>query len=98
VGDFCYSRPMLKRVLDQAELMDRVMEAVGIEAVRAARLDSGPGMRRARAASLASMTGNVGPGSRTSAAVKRPGRRRLSKRGVSSPGASIKTTVSDNGG
>jgi hypothetical protein len=55
VTDFCYSWPMMQRVLRQANLMDRMMQCVGVEPVRAARIDKGwPGTKRAPAASTAS--------------------------------------------
>jgi hypothetical protein len=41
VSDFCYSRPMLDRVMRQAELMDRMMGHVGVDPAPAARLDKG---------------------------------------------------------
>src|SRR5262249_37639402 len=50
---FCYSGPMLKRVLDQADLMDRMMEAVGVVAARAARLDRGMAWYEARCRCIA---------------------------------------------
>ena len=31
MSDFCYGRPMLNRIFRQAELMDRVMERLGID-------------------------------------------------------------------
>ena len=30
MGDFCYSRPMLDHVLSQADLMDRMIDRVGV--------------------------------------------------------------------
>lgn len=48
MSDFCYSWPMLKRVHDQAELMDRVMEAIGLAPARAARIDRGMAFYEAR--------------------------------------------------
>ena len=33
MSDFCYSRPMLNRVMRQAEVMDRMIEAVGVDPV-----------------------------------------------------------------
>jgi Family of unknown function (DUF6455) len=44
---------MLKRVLDQADLMDRVMEAVGVVAARAARMDRGMAWYEARSRCIA---------------------------------------------
>jgi hypothetical protein len=43
-----YSRPMLKRVLHQADLMDRVREAIGVSPTRAARIDRGMAWYEAR--------------------------------------------------
>ena len=51
--DFCYSRPMLKRVLQQAALMDRMMEAVGVNPARAARIDRGTAWYEARSRCIA---------------------------------------------
>ena len=41
VSDLCYSSPMLDRIFRQAELMDRMMERVGVDPMAAARLDAG---------------------------------------------------------
>ena len=41
MGDFCYSRPMLDHVLAQADLMDRMIERVGVNPAVVARLDRG---------------------------------------------------------
>ena len=41
MGDFCYGGPMLDRVLQQAELMDRMIESVGVNLVALARRDRG---------------------------------------------------------
>ena len=46
--DFCFSRPMLERVLHHAELMDRMMERVGVNAAVAARVDRGMAWYEAR--------------------------------------------------
>jgi hypothetical protein len=46
--DFCFSRPMLQRILYHAELMDRAMKRVGVDAVVAARLDRGMAWYEAR--------------------------------------------------
>src|SRR5262245_20451697 len=53
MSDFCISRPMMDRVLQQAELMDRMMECVGVEPVRAARLDNGTAWYVARSRCIA---------------------------------------------
>jgi hypothetical protein len=44
---------MLKRVVDQAELMDRVMEAAGVVPARAARIDRGMAWYAARCRCIA---------------------------------------------
>jgi hypothetical protein len=46
--DFCLSRPMLDRVFRQAELMDRVIERVGVNPAVAARVDRGVAFYEAR--------------------------------------------------
>jgi hypothetical protein len=46
--DFCYGGPMLDQVLDHAELMDRMMERVGVDQVAVARLDQGMAFYEAR--------------------------------------------------
>ena len=46
--DFCFSRPMLERVLWRAKLMDRMMERVGVNAAVAARVDRGMAWYEAR--------------------------------------------------
>lgn len=51
--DFCYSRPMMQRVLRAAELMDRMMQCVGVEPARAARLDKGMAWFEARSRCIA---------------------------------------------
>jgi uncharacterized protein DUF6455 len=48
MSDFCYSRPMLNRVRRQAEVMDRMIEAVGVDPAVARRLDMGMGWYEAR--------------------------------------------------
>jgi hypothetical protein len=48
MGDYCYSQPMLDRVLRRAELLDRVMEHVGVDAGVAARVDKGAAFYEAR--------------------------------------------------
>jgi hypothetical protein len=53
VTDFGFSRPMLDRVLDQAELMDRVMEAAAVNPTRAARIDRGMAWYEARSRCIA---------------------------------------------
>jgi hypothetical protein len=53
MSDFCYSRPMLKRVFRQAELMDRMMERVGVDLAKAARLDRGAAWYEARTRCIA---------------------------------------------
>lgn len=46
--DFIYNRPVLDRVFQQAELMDRMMQRVGITPIAAARIDRGMGWYEAR--------------------------------------------------
>jgi hypothetical protein len=48
VSDFCYSRPMLNRILRHAELMDRMMERVGVDPAVAVRVDRGMAWYEAR--------------------------------------------------
>jgi Family of unknown function (DUF6455) len=48
VTDFCLSRPMLDRVFRQADLMDRVIERVGVNPAVAARVDRGVAFYEAR--------------------------------------------------
>jgi Family of unknown function (DUF6455) len=53
VTDFCYSRPMMQRVLRQAETMDLMMHCVGVEPARAARMDKGMAWYEARSRCIA---------------------------------------------
>ncbi len=53
MSDFCYSRPMLDRVFQQAELMDRMMERVGVDPGVAARADQGMAWYEARTRCIA---------------------------------------------
>jgi hypothetical protein len=53
VSDFCLGRPMLDRVLRQAELMDRVMQQLGVNPAVAARMDRGLGFYEARTRCIA---------------------------------------------
>ena len=48
MSDFCYGRPMLERIFRQAELMDAVMERLGVDPSTAARLDRGMAWYEAR--------------------------------------------------
>ncbi len=48
MGDFCYDFPILKRVLAQAEHMDRVMDKIGVNPVIAIRADGGGAWYEAR--------------------------------------------------
>jgi len=48
VSDFCYSRPMLERILRQAEMMDQMMQRVGVDPATAARADRGMACYEAR--------------------------------------------------
>ena len=53
MSDFCYSRPMLDRVLRQSELMDRMIEHMGVDPAAAARLDGGTAWYEARTRCIA---------------------------------------------
>ena len=53
MSDFCYSRPMSNRVLHQAELMDRMMERLGVDLAAAARLENGMAWYEARSQCIA---------------------------------------------
>ncbi len=53
MSDFCYSRPMLDRIFRQAELMDRMMERVGVDPAAAARVDRGMAWYEARTRCIA---------------------------------------------
>jgi hypothetical protein len=48
MSDFCYSQPMLKRVLRKAEQMDWMLQCVGVNPARAVRLDKGMAWYEAR--------------------------------------------------
>jgi hypothetical protein len=48
VSDFCFSRPMLERVFRQVALMDRMMERLGVERIKAARDEGGTAWYEAR--------------------------------------------------
>src|SRR6266487_1214823 len=53
MSDFCYGRPMWDRVFRQAELMDRMMESVGVGLTAAARVDRGMALYEARTRCIA---------------------------------------------
>ena len=53
MSDFCYSRPMFDRIFRQAELMDRMVERVGVNPVTAARVDKGMAWYEARTKCIA---------------------------------------------
>ena len=53
MSDFCYGRPMLNRIIRQAELMDRMMERVGVDPAAAVRIDRGMGWYQARTRCIA---------------------------------------------
>jgi len=53
MSDFSHGRPMLDRIFRHAELMDRVMERLGIDPSVAARLDRGMAWYEARTRCLA---------------------------------------------
>lgn len=48
MSDFCYSFPVFKHVLAQAETMDRMVEAIGVDPRVAARVESGMAWYEAR--------------------------------------------------
>ena len=48
MSDFCYSWPMFNRIFHQVELMDRMMEVVGVNPAIAARVDKGGAWYEAR--------------------------------------------------
>ena len=48
MSDFCLTRPMLARVLRQADLLDQVMQRLGVDPVAAARVDNGIAFYEAR--------------------------------------------------
>jgi hypothetical protein len=48
MSDFCYSWPMFNRIFHQVELMDRMMEVVGVNAAIAVRVDEGAAWYEAR--------------------------------------------------
>jgi len=56
MSDFCYGRPMLERIFRQADLMDRVMERIGVDPSTAARLDRGMAWYQARSRCIACCT------------------------------------------
>ncbi len=51
--DFCVGAPMLQRVLLQADLMNNMMDCVGVAPARAARLDNGMALYEARSRCIA---------------------------------------------
>jgi hypothetical protein len=53
MSDFCYSRPILDRIILQTELMDRMMERVGVNPAVAARVDRGMAWYEARTRCIA---------------------------------------------
>jgi hypothetical protein len=57
MSDFCYSRPVLNRILQHAELMDRMMERVGIDRAAAIRLENGMAWYDARTRCIACHSG-----------------------------------------
>jgi hypothetical protein len=53
MSDLLFSRPMLRRILAQAELMDRMLQRLGVDEAALARLDGGMGLYEARTRCLA---------------------------------------------
>jgi hypothetical protein len=62
MSDHSYGRPMLDRVFRHAELMDRMMERVGIDAAAVARLEMGMAFWREPDVSAAAVSGNAAIG------------------------------------
>ncbi len=48
MSDFYYSWPVFNRIFHQVELIDRMMEAIGIKTAGAARVDNGAAWYEAR--------------------------------------------------
>jgi hypothetical protein len=48
MSDHSYGRPMVDRVIRHAELMDRMMERLGVDAAAAARVEMGMAFHKAR--------------------------------------------------
>lgn len=48
VSDFCYSLPVLERIVAQAEMMDTMMAKVGVDPLIAIRRDAGAAWFEAR--------------------------------------------------
>ncbi len=48
MSDYCYSFPLLNRVIAQAECMDRMMAAIGVDPLVAIRCDQGASWYEAR--------------------------------------------------
>ena len=48
MSDFCYSWPMFNRIFHQVELMDRMMERIGVNPGVAVRIDKGIAWYEAR--------------------------------------------------
>ena len=48
MSDLCFSRPMLRRILDHADLLDRMLERVGVDPAAAVRADRGMAWYEAR--------------------------------------------------
>jgi hypothetical protein len=53
MSDLLFSRPMLRRILAQAELMDRMLLRLGVDEAALARLGGGMGLYEARTRCLA---------------------------------------------
>lgn len=53
MSDFCFSWPMMNRVLQQADLMDQMMLCLGVVPARAARMDKGMAFYEARSRCIA---------------------------------------------
>ena len=58
MSDYCYSFPVFRRVLDRADLMDRVMARVGTDRLHAMRADEGVAWYEARSRCIACTADN----------------------------------------
>lgn len=56
MGDLCYGGPMLAHILSRAELMDRMIERLGVNPAAAARVDRGMAWYEARTRCIACRT------------------------------------------
>jgi len=73
MSDFCYSGPMLNRVLQQAELMDRMIARLGVAPAAAARLEKGMARYEARSHCIACHNESKWPRAHAEPADEPPG-------------------------